>query len=61
MSYSISEHTCTYACAMVYQTLEFNIAVQPFLISVLVMYMGVCMQLGDVYMGRSIAGIGMQF
>ena len=31
------------------------IAVQPFLISTLVMYMGVCMQLGDVYMGRCIA------
>ena len=36
------------------------IAVQPVVISALVMYMGVCMQLGDVYMGRCIAGIGMQ-
>ena len=36
------------------------IAIQPLLISALVMYMGVCMQLGDVYMGRCIAGIGMQ-
>ena len=37
-----------------------HIAVQPLLISTLVMYMGVCLQLGDVYMGRCIAGIGMQ-
>ena len=37
-----------------------HIAVQPLLISALVMYMGVCMQLGDVYMGRCTAGIGMQ-
>ena len=36
------------------------IALQPFIISALVVYMGVCMQLGDVYMGRYIAGIGMQ-
>ena len=36
--------------------------IQPFkfLISALLMYMGVCMQFGDVYMGRCTAGIGMQ-
>ena len=62
MSYSISEHIRTYACITVYQTLQllYSIAVQPLLISALVMYMGVCMQLGDVYMGRCTAGIGMQ-
>ena len=36
------------------------IAVQPFLKGALVMYMGVCIQFGDVYMGRCTAGIGMQ-
>ena len=36
------------------------IAVQPFLKGALVMCMGVCIQFGDVYMGRCTAGIGMQ-
>ena len=67
MSYSsMSEHTCTYACAMGVpdSAIAIYIAVQPFLISasvIYIMYMGVCMQLGDVYMGRCIAGIDIQF
>ena len=63
MSYCISEHTvhmyaplCTRFC-----NCYIAVHVQPIIISTLVMYMGVCMQLGDVYMGRCIAGIDIQF